>query len=88
MIRREPTVHTDRPADTNTPEPARLLREYVRDHEADLAVVATHGRSGRFDLLLGSVAGRIVASVETDPLRVRAVQASAARETRESDAKQ
>lgn len=81
-------MHSDHPAGTNTPEPGRLLREYVRDHEADLVVVASHGRSGLFDLLLGSVAGRIVAGVGTDPLLVRAVRAPAARETRESDAKQ
>ncbi len=63
---------------TEVAEPSRLLGEYVREHETDLVVVGTHGRSGLLDLLLGSVARRIVASVETHTLLVRTGPAPAA----------
>ena len=52
-------------------EPSRLLRDYVRDHDTELAVVGGHGRSALSGLLLGDVAGRILASVQTDTLFVR-----------------
>lgn len=52
-------------------DPARLLRDFVRDHDSELAVVGCHGRSALMGLLLGDVAGRILASVQTDLLLVR-----------------
>lgn len=52
-------------------EPSRLLRDYVRDHEVELAVLGGHGRSALSGLLLGDVAGRILHSVQTDTLFVR-----------------
>lgn len=52
-------------------EPSRLLRDYVRDHDVELAIVGGHGRSALSGLLLGDVAARILASVQTDTLFVR-----------------
>ncbi len=52
-------------------EPSRLLRDYVRDHDVELAVLGGHGRSALSGLLLGDVAGRILHSVQTDTLFVR-----------------
>jgi nucleotide-binding universal stress UspA family protein len=52
-------------------EPARLLREYVRDHESDLLVLSTYGRSALYGMLLGSVARQILESVQIDTLLVR-----------------
>ena len=50
-------------------DPARLLRRHAAD--AELVVVATHGRGALFELLIGSVARRLVATLETDTLLVR-----------------
>jgi len=52
-------------------EPSRLLRDYVRDHGVELAVVGGHGRSALSGLLLGDVAGHILHTVQTDTLFVR-----------------
>ena len=50
-------------------DPARLLRRHAAD--AELVVLATHGRGALFELLIGSVARRLVATLETDTLLVR-----------------
>lgn len=52
-------------------EPVRLLYEYVRDHQIDLIALSTHGRSALFDILIGSIAKRILATAATDVLLVR-----------------
>ncbi|QDH71075.1 universal stress protein [Marilutibacter alkalisoli] len=52
-------------------EPARLIREYVRSRDADLVSVGSHGRSMLSDVLLGSVAQRILESAHCDVLLVR-----------------
>ncbi len=52
-------------------EPVRLVYEYARDHEADLLVLGTHGRSALFDILIGSIARRILETAATDVLLVR-----------------
>lgn len=52
-------------------EPVRLTYEYARDHEADLIVLGTHGRSALFDILIGSIARRILETAATDILLVR-----------------
>jgi universal stress protein A len=59
-----------------TPEvatgPAYLaITELARRHEADLIVVATHGRTGVLHLLLGSVAERVVRTATCPVLTVR-----------------
>lgn len=51
--------------------PSHLLHDYVRDNSADLVVVGTHGRSAIFDVLLGSIAKRIINDVPCDILVVR-----------------
>ena len=40
--------------------PARKIVEYASDHDVDLLVIGTHGRSGLSHLLMGSVAERVV----------------------------
>ncbi len=52
-------------------DPARLLRQHAEAEDIDLAVVGTHGRGALFELLIGSVARRLVATLETDTLLVR-----------------
>jgi len=50
-------------------DPVALLQRQAT--EADLIVVATHGRGALFELLIGSIARRLVATLETDTLLVR-----------------
>lgn len=52
-------------------EPARLVREYVRSHDADLVCIGSHGRSALAEVLLGSTAGRILETAGCDVLLVR-----------------
>ncbi|MCD9088378.1 universal stress protein [Stenotrophomonas sp. SY1] len=52
-------------------DPARMLTEHARAADMELVIVATHGRSALFDLLIGSVARRLVETLETDTLLVR-----------------
>lgn len=52
-------------------EPVRLIYEFSRDHHADLIVLGTHGRSAIFDILIGSIAKRILETAITDVLLVR-----------------
>ncbi|MCB5185783.1 universal stress protein [Methylobacillus gramineus] len=52
-------------------EPDLLLEKYVLDHNVDLVVVATKGRSGLLGALLGSVATRILDTVPCDVLIAR-----------------
>ena len=59
-----------------TPEvatgPAYLaITDTARRHQADLIVVATHGRTGVLHLLLGSVAERVVRTATCPVLTVR-----------------
>lgn len=51
-------------------EPARLVRMYAEVFSPDLIVVGTHGRSAVYDIVIGSVAKRIVARCDTDVLMV------------------
>ncbi len=53
-------------------DPARLVRMYARQHDADLITIGTHGHSVVFDVLIGSVARRILESSPVDTLVVRA----------------
>lgn len=50
-------------------DPAPLLQRQAA--ECELVVVATHGRGALFELLIGSIARRLVATLETDTLLVR-----------------
>jgi nucleotide-binding universal stress UspA family protein len=52
-------------------DPVGLLHDYVRDKGADLVVLGTHGRSALFEVLLGSVAKRIMDNLPCDALVVR-----------------
>jgi nucleotide-binding universal stress UspA family protein len=51
--------------------PASELIEYVDEHDIDLVVIGTHGRSGLDRLLLGSVAERVIRSSSAPVLVVR-----------------
>lgn len=50
--------------------PADEITSYAEDHDADLVVVGTHGRSGLERLILGSVTERVVRTSETPVLAV------------------
>lgn len=52
-------------------DPARLLRDFVNDHDSELAIVGNHGRSALRGLLLGDVAQRMLGAIATDTLLVR-----------------
>ena len=47
------------------------LGRYVRDHDIDLVVLGTQGRSGLMNLLLGSSAARLLGWLPCDTLVVR-----------------
>ncbi len=51
--------------------PHELIPAYVWDKQMDLAVLGTHGRSGAFDILLGSTAEWMLSSLPCDILVVR-----------------
>jgi nucleotide-binding universal stress UspA family protein len=51
---------------------AENLIEYAEKNKADLIVIATHGRSGVFRWVWGSIADRILHSAKTPVLMVRA----------------
>jgi nucleotide-binding universal stress UspA family protein len=61
-------------------QPARLVREYVRDRGADLVVLGTRGRGAMLEALLGSTAKSILSSLPCDALIVRAPSGRAPRE--------
>ncbi|WP_323173535.1 universal stress protein [Natrialba sp. PRR66] len=54
-------------------EPHDMILEYVDEHDIDLIVMATHGRTGVKRYLLGSVAEKIV---RTAPVPVHVVRAT------------
>jgi nucleotide-binding universal stress UspA family protein len=51
-------------------EPAEELKRAVRDYDIDLAVIATHGRTGLMRLLMGSVTEELFRSLECPVLTV------------------
>ncbi len=50
--------------------PAQLVREYVRDHDADLVVLGTRGRSAVVEAMLGSTAKNVLGALPCDALVV------------------
>lgn len=51
--------------------PIRLLRQVSNEEALDLAVIASHGRTRLMDVLIGSVAKRLLETAVTDTLIVR-----------------
>jgi nucleotide-binding universal stress UspA family protein len=51
--------------------PETMIRAYMQDKDVPLVVIGTHGRSAAFDILIGSVARRILESAPGDVLLVR-----------------
>ena len=58
-------------------DPSLLMRMYASQYPVDLAVVATHGRSALLDVMLGSVAQRLLEDLPLDTLVVRKPSADA-----------
>jgi nucleotide-binding universal stress UspA family protein len=56
----------------------RLIYEYVTERNVDLVAIGTHGRSAVFDVLIGSVAQGLLASLPCDTFIVREPRARAA----------
>lgn len=56
--------------------PEVLLAAYAADKPVDLIVTGSHGRSAMFDILIGSIAKRIVENAPTDVLIVREPRAA------------
>lgn len=54
--------------------PYEAILDYADDHDVDLIVMGTHGRSGLSHFLLGSVAERVIRRSETPVLLVRTGQ--------------
>ncbi len=52
-------------------DPARLVQQHLDTFEDDLVVLGTHGRGAVYELVVGSVARRILTSVDADALVVR-----------------
>jgi len=55
-----------------TGDPGRCIIEAAREHQADLIVMATHGRAGLSHFFLGSVAERVVRESSIPVMTVRA----------------
>jgi nucleotide-binding universal stress UspA family protein len=51
--------------------PHEVILEYVAEHDVDLVVMGTHGRSGVERALLGSVADRVVRTADVPVVTVR-----------------
>jgi len=51
--------------------PDVLMPSFVRDRQADLAVLGTHGRSAIFNMLIGSTAERLITLLPCDVMVVR-----------------
>jgi nucleotide-binding universal stress UspA family protein len=66
--------------ETETPMglPADKIVGYARDHAGSLVVMTTHGRTGLANVLLGSVARRVVQHGNVPTLLVRPLMSSAA----------
>jgi len=56
--------------------PDILLKDYVISKDVDVVAIGTHGRSGVFEALIGSMAKRILEYVPSDILVVRGPQAA------------
>jgi nucleotide-binding universal stress UspA family protein len=54
---------------------AMAIVEYAQDHDIDLIVMGTHGRTGMAHLVIGSVAERVVRLAKCPVLTVRADKA-------------
>ncbi|WP_458206791.1 universal stress protein [Haladaptatus sp. NG-SE-30] len=65
--------HADRDVVTAVCEgdPAAEIREYAREHDADVVATGTRGRHGENRFLIGSVAERVVRTCPTPVLTVR-----------------
>jgi nucleotide-binding universal stress UspA family protein len=50
---------------------AETIARYAGDHDADLLVISTHGRTGLSHLLLGSVAERVVRTAPCPVMTIR-----------------
>lgn len=55
--------------------PAEAIVDYAAENQADLLVIATHGRTGLSHVLLGSVAERIVREAPCPVLTIRSAAA-------------
>lgn len=58
--------------------PAEAIVDYAAEHKVDLLVIATHGRTGLFHVLLGSVAERIIREAPCPVLTIRSAPAGTA----------
>ncbi|MBX0285847.1 universal stress protein [Haloarcula salinisoli] len=52
-------------------DPYKRIREYAEDHDVDLVVMGTHGRTGVDRYLLGSVTEKVVRTADQPVLTVR-----------------
>ena len=55
--------------------PYEVIADVAKKWNADLIIIATHGHTGLYHLLLGSVAERVVRIAECPVLTVRAAEA-------------
>ena len=57
--------------------PHRVIVQYADEHDVDLVVMGTHGRTGLDHYLLGSVAEKVVRTSPVPVMTVRAPEAAA-----------
>ncbi|MBX0303792.1 universal stress protein [Haloarcula salinisoli] len=76
LAERAARVDGDVETAVTTGQPSEGILEYVREHEVDLVVMGTHGRSGLRRYLTGSVAERVLRLSPVPVLTVRATEAS------------
>jgi nucleotide-binding universal stress UspA family protein len=63
--------------------PAEAIVDYARDHNCDLIVIGTHGRTGLTHMLMGSVAEKVVRLAECPVMVVGLRTAEKARPVRD-----
>ena len=60
--------------------PGRSISAYVQDHAGSMVAISTHGRSGIRRLVIGSVADKLIKSLDSPVLVVRPGQPQMERE--------
>lgn len=70
----EKAGHGEFQAQVRAGKPAETITEYAREHECELIVIPSHGRTGMERFFLGSVAERVVRLAPCPVLVLRAEQ--------------
>ena len=65
--------------------PKHVIVQYAIDHDVDLIVLGTHGRTGLTRLLMGSVAERVVRNANCPVMAIKPVGTESQQQQRDAD---